>query len=299
VKARFVSSLTSARVGWNGTCAPFSTVTTALGFGGWEGRGGEGKGAGGSGSFSFRFRVSSTSTAASRSSRSWTSQRPVRTSHLPPMYAPTPAMSRTFARARSRHLLLGLKNARREEHGAEAEAGKPTRDSHGRGSRATQSEPREDEVRTHRRDPATTRAGLRTLIWTASSSPDDSDAAGCRFGVRSVLEEIGQPRLHPRHSSHRAASLDLLIIPRHRQEKLFNNLRRGDRGTPQRLAPRHCDARAEPPERSGASQPCRSASRYPRSSLRERLDTCCRRVVEGIVSSRRGERTRRDSRRAA
>ena len=57
------------------------------------------------------------------------------------------------------------------------------------------------------------------------------------------------------------------------QEKLFNNLRRGDRGTPQRLAPRHCDARAEPPERSGASQPCRSASRYPRSSLRERLDT--------------------------
>ena len=202
MKARFVSSLTSARVGWNGTCAPFSTVTTALGFGGWEGRGGDGKGAGGSGSFSFRFRVSSTSTAASRSSRSWTSQRPVRTSHLPPMYAPTPAMSRTFARARSRHLLLGLKNARREEHEAKAEAGKPTRDSHGRGSRATQSEPREDEVRTHRRDPATTRAGPRTLIWTASSSRDDSDAAGCRFGVRSVLEEIGLPSLHPRHSSH-------------------------------------------------------------------------------------------------
>ena len=73
-------------------------------------------------------------------------------------------------------------------------------------------------------------------------------------------------------AAHTQGSLDFLLLVPH-QEKLFNNLRRGDRGTPQRLAPRHCDARAEPPERSGASQPCRSASRYPRSSLRERLDT--------------------------
>ena len=202
------------------------------------------------------------------------------------------------ARARSGHLLLGLKNARREEREAQADAGKPTRDSHGRGSRATQSEPRGDEVRTHRRDPATTGAGLRTLIGTASSSRLRRGGVPIRRPLRARGNRTTS-RLHPRHSSHRAASLDLLIIPRHRQEKLFNNLRRGDRWTPQRVAPRHCDARADSPERSGASQPCRSASRYPRSSLRERLDTCCRRVVEGIVSSRRGERTRRDSRRAA
>ena len=50
------------------------------------------------------------------------------------------------------------------------------------------------------------------------------------------------------------------------QEKLFNNLRRGDRGTPQRLAPRHCDARAEPPERSGGEDgaQARTTRDYPR-----------------------------------
>lgn len=100
------------------------------------------------------------------------------------------------ARTRSGHLLLGLKNARREEREAQADAWKPTRDSHVRVRRATQSEPRGDEVRTHRRDRATTGAELRTLIGTASFAPD-FDAAGCRFGNRSLISRRKQDNPAP------------------------------------------------------------------------------------------------------
>jgi hypothetical protein len=117
------------------------------------------------------------------------------------------------ARTRSGHLLRGVKNARREEREAQADARKPTRDSHERARRATQSEPRGDEVRTHRRDRATTGAELRTLIGTASFTPD-FDAAGCRFGIRSLILCGNRTTRLPgipagRDISHdRAASLD-------------------------------------------------------------------------------------------
>ena len=194
MKARFVSSLTSARVGWNGTCAPFSTVTTALGFGGWEGRGRgmEGQGLPRAGSGSRRrvrrrlvVRVVDISAPGA---------------HLPLAADERPDachVADVRARTRSGHLLLGLKNARREEREAQADAGKPTRDSHERVRRATQSEPRGDEVRTHRRDRATTGAELRTLTGTASFIIPDFDAAGCRFGIIrsrcSRRKQDGQP----------------------------------------------------------------------------------------------------------
>lgn len=202
------------------------------------------------------------------------------------------------ARTRSGHLLLGLKNARREEREAQADAGKPTRDSHERVRRATQSEPRGDEVRTHRRDRATTGAELRTLTGTASFIIPDFDAAGCRFGNRSRCSRRKQDNPAPRHPRPRQFSQGSQSgffhpnspVKRFREENLtfcrVTVCRRGDRWTPQRVARRHLDARVEPPERSGASRPNRSSSRYARTSFRERLESSSRtcRGRERLVS---------------
>ena len=304
MKARFVSSLTSARVGWNGTCAPFSTVTTALGFGGWEGRG-----------RGWRVRVSRRAGSGSR--RRVRRRLVVRIVDLsaPGAHLPLAADERpdachvadVRARTRSGHLLLGLKNARREEREAQADAGKPTRDSHERVRRATQSEPRGDEVRTHRRDRATTAAELRTLIGTASFAPD-FDAAGGRFArsSRDGNRTTRLPASPPRHSSQGSQSGFFhpnSPVERFRQENLTfcrvlsvagvtagrHNGSRGVTSTRGWNHPSAPELRDRIVVRRDTYEPL-----FARDSNRRRG-----RVVDGSGSSRRGERTRRDSHRAA